>query len=75
MPTVKVGIKGMTCEACAVHIQKGLNAVPGVRNASVDYEKAQAEVSVDPASPPSRDALVKAVNQEGYEVTSVADVR
>ncbi|RUL84391.1 DF family (seleno)protein [Tautonia sociabilis] len=74
-PAVTLGIKGMSCEACSVHIQKGLSEVPGVRSASVDYEKAQARVSVDPASAPSRDALVKAVERAGYEVTEVTETR
>lgn len=72
---VTLGIKGMSCEACSVHIQKGLSGVPGVRSASVDYEKALALVSVDPASAPSREALVKAVKQAGYEVTEVTEAR
>lgn len=75
LPTVTLGIEGMSCEACAVHIQKGLSGVPGVRSASVDYEKARARVSVDPASPPSREALVKAVEQAGYQVTEVTEAR
>ncbi len=73
--TVTLGIKGMSCEACSVHIQKGLSGVPGVRSASVDYDKAQARVSVDPASAPSREALVKAVKQAGYEVSEHTEAR
>jgi len=74
-PTVTLGIEGMSCEACAVHIVKGLEKVPGVRSATVSYDDKTASVSVDPVSPPSRDALAKAVKGAGYEVTSVTGAR
>lgn len=74
-PTLTLGIEGMSCEACAVHIEKGLKAVPGVRSATVAYADKAASVSIDPDSPPSRDALAKAVEDAGYEVTSVAESR
>ena len=74
-PTLTLGIKGMSCEACAVHIEKGLTAVPGVRSATVSYVDKAASVSVDPASPPSRDALAQAVKDAGYDVTSVTEAR
>lgn len=73
-PTLTLGIKGMSCEACAVHIVKGLKSVPGVRSATVAYADRVASVSIDPDSPPSRDAIAKAVKDAGYEVTSVTEV-
>jgi copper chaperone CopZ len=75
LPTLTLGIKGMSCEACAVHIVKGLKSVPGVRSATVAYADKAASVSIDPDSPPSRNALTKAVKDVGYEVTSVTEVR
>ncbi len=72
LPTVTLGIEGMSCEACSVHIEKGLREVPGVRSASVSYAEKQAKVSIDPASPPSQEALTKAVENAGYKVTKVA---
>lgn len=72
LPTVTLGIDGMSCEACSVHIEKGLREVPGVRSASVSYAEKQAKVSIDPASPPSQGALTKAVENAGYKVTNVA---
>lgn len=71
LPTVTLGIKGMSCEACSSHIQESLAAVPGVRAASVSYAEKQAKVSLDPASPPSQEALTKAVENAGYKVTTV----
>ncbi len=68
LPTVTLDIEGMTCEACAAHIQKSLTGVPGVHGALVSYADGQARVAIDPAAPPSRGALVEAVVKAGYEV-------
>jgi hypothetical protein len=35
--TLRLRIDGMTCEACAASIEKGLREVPGVASASVNY--------------------------------------
>jgi len=40
-----IGIKGMTCEACSVHIQKELAKIPGVVESSVDYKAGHAWVT------------------------------
>ncbi len=61
-------VQGMTCEACATHIQRELMKVPGVKNASVSYSESQATVNTDASSPPSRDSLVEAVERAGYKV-------
>jgi copper chaperone CopZ len=37
----------MTCNGCRSHVEKVLNEVPGVKNASVDLEKAEAEVEME----------------------------
>jgi len=66
--TVTFHVEGMTCEACATHIQSELMKVPGVRNASVSYAKSQVKVTTDASSPPSRESLIEAVNRAGYKV-------
>ncbi len=65
-PTVVLDLEGMTCEACASHIQTELVAVPGVVGAAVDYYSAKATVAVEASSPPPMDALVDAVRAAGY---------
>ena len=35
MATTKLKISGMTCVNCVTHVQKSLEAVPGVQSASV----------------------------------------
>jgi len=64
--TVVLEIEGMTCEACAVHVQRALAAVPGVRSASVPYPDARARVAIHPTSPPSTAILIEAVEKAGY---------
>ncbi|AKG36229.1 hypothetical protein VK70_18070 [Paenibacillus durus ATCC 35681] len=41
-------ITGMSCAACAARIEKGLNKMDGVRQASVNFTLEQATVSYDP---------------------------
>lgn len=40
-------ITGMTCNGCRSHVEKTLNSVDGVIEASVDLEKAEAEISME----------------------------
>lgn len=75
--TYSIGIQGMTCESCAVHVQKLLADVPGVVKAAVDYQGGHAWVT---AKLPPRHAgapeprsiapqLAAAVKQTGYQPT------
>ncbi|HKL37021.1 MAG TPA: heavy metal translocating P-type ATPase [Salegentibacter sp.] len=40
-------ITGMTCNGCRTHIEKTLSEVNGVKNASVNLEKSEAEITMD----------------------------
>ena len=40
-------ITGMTCNGCRSHVEKTLQEVEGVKNASVDLEKAEAVIEMD----------------------------
>ncbi len=40
-------ISGMTCNGCRSHVEKTLSEVEGVKNASVDLEKAEATIEMD----------------------------
>ena len=60
-------IRGMHCASCAGRIEKGLQAVPGVEHASVNFGAERAVVRFDP-SRTSIDALRRAVKDLGYEV-------
>ena len=67
-PTMKktLSIEGMMCAHCAAHVEKALNALPGV-TASVDLAGSSAVVTGDV----SDEALKKAVADAGYTVTDI----
>jgi copper chaperone CopZ len=66
--TLRLRIDGMTCEACAASIEKGLREVPGVASASVNYAEKTAVV-VATQVPPA--ALIEAVADAGYKVALI----
>ena len=43
----KYQISGMTCNGCRSHVEKTLSEVVGVKNASVDLEKAEATIEIE----------------------------
>ena len=67
-PTMKktLSIEGMMCAHCAAHVEKALNALPGV-TAAVDLAGSSAVVTGDV----SDGALKKAVAEAGYTVTDI----
>lgn len=62
----KLTIEGMMCKNCVAHVSKALNALDGV-TASVDLESKTAVVT----GSASDEALKKAVEDAGYQVTSI----
>lgn len=64
--TTTLRIEGMTCEACAPHVEAELASVPGVRRATVIYAEGRAIVTVDSTHPPDPASLVSAVEKAGY---------
>ena len=59
-------IEGMMCAHCAAHVEKALNALPGV-TAVVDLAAKTAVVTGDT----DNEALKKAVDDAGYQVTDI----
>ena len=59
-------IKGMMCAHCQAHVEKALNALPGV-TATVNLEAGTATVQGDV----SDEVLTKAVTDAGYEVVEI----
>ena len=59
-------IEGMMCAHCAAHVEKALNALPGV-SAVVDLAAKTAVVTGDA----DNEALKKAVDDAGYQVTDI----
>lgn len=66
--TVVLEVKGMTCAACASHIQTALSEVKGVPRARVEYETGKGVVEYDPALV-QPEALIKRVDEAGYKAT------
>jgi copper ion binding protein len=67
MTQTTLKIRGMTCNHCVMRVEKALKAVPGVRDARVDLQKAEAVVSYDETSP-SLEKMADAVKDAGYAV-------
>lgn len=67
-------ISGMTCEACARHIEQAVQQVPGVQTVAVSYDQATAEVRYDAAH--AQAAQVEgAINSTGYHATNPTTAR
>ncbi|NGQ96786.1 copper-translocating P-type ATPase [Brevibacillus sp. SYP-B805] len=58
-------ISGMTCAACAFRIEKGLNKLPGVTKATVNFTMETAHVEYSPDSVTIED-MIKKVEKLGY---------
>jgi len=67
--TVFLGIKGMTCAGCEVHVVKSLESLEGVVVTEVDHRSGSAEVQVPAGTDP--DFLRQAIVNAGYEVTEI----
>ncbi|MCU0942375.1 MAG: heavy metal translocating P-type ATPase [Hydrogenophaga sp.] len=64
----KLQVTGMTCASCALRVEKSLEAVPGVRQASINLATEQARVSAESAV--TADTLAAAVRKAGYDVAT-----
>ena len=65
-------LEGMTCAACANKIEKGLNKLPGVTNASVNFAMETAQVEFSPGEVSIEDMKDK-VRKLGYTAIMKAD--
>ncbi|MGA6925109.1 MAG: heavy metal translocating P-type ATPase [Desulfosarcina sp.] len=62
-------VTGMTCANCAMNIERGLNKVPGVDAATVNFAAEQTMVTFDPKSVSPKD-LITTVEGLGYKVST-----
>ena len=65
--TFELDVHGMTCDSCALHVEKALAGVPGVRNASVPGWKS-GRATVASVGQITADDLASAVKGAGYTV-------
>jgi len=64
--TVEFRIEGMTCEACAVHLEDSLSGVPGVSGAQVSYADGLATLATTPDTPFNSQEALDAIADAGY---------
>ena len=62
---IKLSVQGMSCAGCVRHVTHALSTLPGTRVEEVKV--GSAVVAIDP-SRTSREAVVAAVREAGYEV-------
>lgn len=62
----ELSVTGMTCGNCARHVTEAIQAVSGVRGALVSLDSRVAKVSWAADADPDVEALVKAVEGEGF---------
>ena len=67
--TYRIG--GMTCEACARHVERAVQQVPGVQAVAVSFDQATAQVRFDAAhAQPVQ--VENAINGTGYRILNPA---
>lgn len=64
-----IKIEGMMCGHCEKHAHDALTSLPGVESADVSHEKGEAVLTC--SSEVSDEEIIKAIADEGYEVTSI----
>ena len=70
--TTQFKVSGMTCDACAVSVQKSLERVKGVKHADVSSEKGLATVIYDDTQA-NEQQLRDAVNKTGFKAEANAE--
>ncbi|OGX83520.1 hypothetical protein BEN47_17445 [Hymenobacter lapidarius] len=65
--TTAYRISGMTCEACARHVESAVQQVPGVQTVAVSYDQATARVRFNAAHAQAAQ-VESAINRTGYHV-------
>jgi len=67
MSKTTLKVQGMTCNHCVMRVAKALKAIPGVQDAQVDLQKAEAAVTYDETKVDTA-KLSSAVVDAGYKV-------
>lgn len=71
LPTVDIGIDGMTCASCVARVERALRKVEGVQDASVNLATETARVTLQPELAPDAGGqapatLLRAIRNAGY---------
>lgn len=66
MATIKVN--GMSCEHCKTAVEKAVNAIPGIKNASVDLNSKELKYEEEDKNEPiALDIIMGAIEDLGYK--------
>lgn len=65
--TANYRIGGMTCEACAKHVEHAVQQLPGVQAVTVSYDQGTAHVRFDAVKSPAAQ-VAQAINGTGYKI-------
>ncbi len=68
---MKLNVKGMTCANCVMHVEDAVKAIDGTSNVSVSL--VTNTLSVDVASPATKEQIIQAVKSAGYDAFDPAD--
>ena len=72
LTATRLSVRGMTCQNCARHVREAISNVAGVSTASVNLDQQSATVRWAAESAPNVDAVVRAVNEAGYQAEALA---
>ena len=67
-----IGIEGMTCASCVSRVEKALESISGVKNASVNLATEDAVIRHVPGQL-NKEIIRKAIEQAGYSVTGLQE--
>lgn len=65
----QISITGMTCQHCVKHVKEALQQIQGVKKVDVSLAAGQANVII--ADDVTDDMMKQAVEEAGYQVTSI----
>jgi Cu+-exporting ATPase len=72
MPSkIDIPVTGMTCASCAAAIERALQKIEGIKQASVNFPAEKASVEFDnPEKPAPLQTIINAIKNEGYGVST-----
>ena len=69
--TTTLSVEGMTCEGCAVLVEKVVTDVPGVLTVKVDYDTKRMVVTSEARCPAPAESVVQALQKAGYRAAVI----
>lgn len=68
-------VSGMTCSSCAIHVEKSVRKVPGVKDVHVNLMTNSMFVQSDENEHVNTDAIIEAVEQAGYGAQAKTQIK